>query len=176
MNISRRKFLSLAGSAAALGLAGKGAFEVIAKDQAHKTSVGSTHAGKRWAMVIDLKKFNENSGMINKCIEACHLSHNVPKIDNPKTEIKWMWTEPYKHAFVEQENFNLPWKTQQMPVLLMCNHCDSPPCTNVCPTKATWKREDGVVMMDWHRCIGCRYCMAACPYGSRSFKIGRAHV
>jgi molybdopterin-containing oxidoreductase family iron-sulfur binding subunit len=39
----------------------------------------------------------------------------------------------------------------------------------VCPTQATWKREDGIVAMDWHRCIGCRYCMAACPYGSRSF-------
>jgi len=52
---------------------------------------------------------------------------------------------------------------------LFCNHCDNPPCTKVCPTQATWKREDGIVMMDWHRCIGCRYCMAACPYGSRSF-------
>jgi len=41
----------------------------------------------------------------------------------------------------------------------------------VCPTAATWKREDGIVMMDWHRCIGCRYCMAACPYGSRSFNF-----
>ncbi len=39
----------------------------------------------------------------------------------------------------------------------------------VCPTQATWKRDDGIVMMDWHRCIGCRYCIAACPYGSRSF-------
>ncbi|MBE3132487.1 MAG: 4Fe-4S dicluster domain-containing protein, partial [Acidobacteria bacterium] len=48
-------------------------------------------------------------------------------------------------------------------------HCDRPPCVRVCPVRATWRRDDGVVMMDWHRCIGCRYCVAACPYGSRSF-------
>jgi molybdopterin-containing oxidoreductase family iron-sulfur binding subunit len=53
----------------------------------------------------------------------------------------------------------------------MCNHCERPSCVRVCPTQATWKRKDGIVMMDQHRCIGCRYCMAACPYGSRSFNF-----
>jgi formate dehydrogenase iron-sulfur subunit len=56
------------------------------------------------------------------------------------------------------------------PVLVFCNHCDDPPCTRVCPTQATWKRPDGIVMMDWHRCIGCRYCMVACPFGIPKFE------
>ena len=59
----------------------------------------------------------------------------------------------------------------ERPFPLLCNHCQNPPCVRVCPTKATFQRPDGIVAMDYHRCIGCRYCMAGCPYGSRSFNF-----
>jgi molybdopterin-containing oxidoreductase family iron-sulfur binding subunit len=51
----------------------------------------------------------------------------------------------------------------------MCQHCEFPPCVDVCPTGASFKRADGIVMVDRHICIGCRYCMMACPYKARSF-------
>jgi molybdopterin-containing oxidoreductase family iron-sulfur binding subunit len=58
---------------------------------------------------------------------------------------------------------------KDMPFMVLCNHCTNPACVRVCPTKATYKLPDGITMQDMHRCIGCRFCMAACPYGARSF-------
>lgn len=122
-------------------------------------------------MVIDLRKFATDDELIQRCIDACHDSHNVPHFPNdPKNEVKWLWTEDFETAFHEQEFHYIREDLKGKQTLLLCNHCDNPPCTRVCPTQATWKREeDGLVMMDWHRCIGCRYCIVACPYGSRSF-------
>jgi molybdopterin-containing oxidoreductase family iron-sulfur binding subunit len=104
-------------------------------------------------------------------VAACHRVHNVPDIGNKKEEIKWIWNVSYDQAFGEKENQFVRETLRERPVLLLCNHCDNPPCVRVCPTQATFKREDGIVMMDYHRCIGCRYCMAACPFGSRSFNF-----
>ncbi len=120
----------------------------------------------RWGIAIDTAKCLKQPNC-TKCIAACHQAHNVPAIPDPRREVRWIWKEPFDRAFPGQEDAYSPLRAA--PVMVFCNHCDNPPCARVCPTQATWKREDGIVMMDWHRCIGCRYCMAACPYGSRSF-------
>ena len=84
-------------------------------------------------------------------------------------QIKWIWTEHFHNAFPGEEQPHMSEKVEHMNFLVLCNHCDNPPCVRVCPTKATFQREDGIVMMDMHRCIGCRFCMAGCPFGARSF-------
>jgi molybdopterin-containing oxidoreductase family iron-sulfur binding subunit len=122
-------------------------------------------------MVVDTKKCLEKvkKDGCKDCILACHVAHNVPDFGNPKDEIKWIWQEPYEHAFPSLHHPFTEENLEGAPLLVLCNHCDNPPCVRVCPTKATFKRSDGLVLMDFHRCIGCRFCMAACPYGSRSF-------
>lgn len=120
----------------------------------------------RWAMAIDVAKCLKDANC-TKCIEACNLAHNVPAIPQRGREVRWIWKDSFDHAFPGQEDQYSALRAA--PAMVLCNHCDNPPCVRVCPTQATWKRPDGIVAMDWHRCIGCRYCMAACPYGARSF-------
>lgn len=168
MAVERRTFLKATGLAALLGiLRGQSTGAQVRNEPRFLPEAGALEA-KRWAMVVDLRKCRCEEGCTD-CIEACHHTHNVPDLHNPRHEIKWIWTERYEEAFPSQENKYLKEGLKHNPVLVFCNHCDNPPCVRVCPTKATWSREDGIVMMDWHRCIGCRYCIAGCPYGSRSF-------
>jgi Fe-S-cluster-containing dehydrogenase component len=172
MSISRREFLKIASASALVGFGGISAFEILDPKQFEASEVmpnPGALVAKRWAMVVDISKFKTEEDY-KRCIEACHRIHNVPDIGNKKEEIKWIWTETFEHAFPGQESEFLSEKIKDLPFFVLCNHCDNPPCVRVCPTKATFKREsDGIVMMDMHRCIGCRFCMAACPYGARSF-------
>jgi Fe-S-cluster-containing dehydrogenase component len=169
MDGSRRNFLKLAG----LSVLGLGAAPVLASASkaAAQTFEDGPQAlkGTHWAMVVDVSKCQDDC---QDCINACHQGHNVPTLppDKKKEEVKWIWHEKIENAFPDQALDYLPETIKGKPFEVLCNHCDNPPCCRVCPTKATFKRkEDGIVLMDFHRCIGCRFCMAACPYGSRSF-------
>jgi len=167
----RRAFLKVCGLAA-LGLGLKPAVDVFAREEnglllpQAKTSTGKAAlTAKKWAMVVDTTKCDG----CNACQVACHAAHNVPHFEEEKIEVKWIWTEKGERIFFEQTAEAGAAKLRQLPLPVLCNQCDNPPCVKVCPTQATFKREDGIVMMDSHRCIGCRYCMVACPYGARSF-------
>ena len=105
--------------------------------------------GRRWVMVIDLAACDG----CGKCTDVCAKSHFIPG----------------DREFIRL--FNMQESTDTAPYWFPrpCFHCDNPPCTRVCPVGATFKRQDGIVLIDNERCIGCRFCMAACPYSARSF-------
>ncbi len=104
-------------------------------------------AGKRWVMVIDLSKCQN----ARKCMAACQGAHHL------RPEQSHMMT------LTMQESVHMPPFYMPKP----CQHCDNPPCVAVCPVDATYKRPDGIVLIDNERCIGCRFCIAACPYSAR---------
>ncbi len=121
-----------------------------------KQEVRKGIAGKKFIMVIDLAR----CANARKCVEGCQKMHHKP----PPTE--WIKVKKMQDA----EKTAPYWMPQP------CFHCDNPPCTKVCPVDATFKREDGIVLVDNDRCIGCRFCMAACPYSARSFNWGEPKV
>lgn len=108
--------------------------------------------GKRFVMVIDLAKCDG----CGACTTACQAMHFTP----PDRE----WIKVFKMK--DSEETAPYWFPKP------CFQCDNPPCTKVCPVDATFKREDGIVLIDNERCIGCRFCMAACPYSTRFFNWG----
>jgi molybdopterin-containing oxidoreductase family iron-sulfur binding subunit len=177
-NRSRRKFLRTFGFALA-GLAGlpvlpgasPSALPAAASgNAAQNTAVPGGHAGGlkagRWGMVIFTRKIAGVSER-HKIIQACHEAHNVPDIPG-RHAIKWIRNEGFARSFAVRQ---APEELLNRRFLLLCNHCSNPPCVRVCPTRAGFKREDGLVLVDYGLCIGCRLCMSACPYGALSFNF-----
>ena len=106
-------------------------------------------AGKKFVMVVDLA----NCKSARSCVAACQKWHYRPK------EQEWLTVKLLK----DSDKGAPYWFPKQ------CFHCDNPPCVKVCPVDATFKRQDGLVLIDNDRCIGCKFCMAACPYSTRVF-------
>ncbi len=115
----------------------------------------------RWGMVIDLDK----CFACQSCTLACRMENNTPVAgpDQASRDRAILWNEVL--PFVEGEYPGVKVTLIPRP----CQHCDNPPCTKVCPVKATYKDEEGIVQVDYDRCIGCRFCTVACPYQVRYF-------
>ena len=110
----------------------------------------------KWAMNIDVDKCTKGC---TACVEACIEENGLYGMDRPETDSQWIRKLTLKDIKTE--------KIVELPML--CQHCENPPCCDVCPTGASFRREDGIVMANQHTCIGCRYCMMACPFKARSF-------
>ena len=115
----------------------------------------------RWGMVIDLDKCVG----CQSCSVACKVENNVPH-GSPQEHTKR--TALFWHKVITISHGKYPAVSIDF-IPMPCMHCDNAPCTTVCPAKATYRRDDGIVVQDFRRCIGCKYCIVACPYGVRNF-------
>ena len=120
-----------------------------------------------WAMVMDLRKCIG----CQACVIACKSENNVP-LTVFRTVVQVMETGHMvsdKDGIVVTDEGNFTPDTKRFNLPRMCNHCDHPSCVTVCPVKATYKRQDGIVLIDYNVCIGCGTCLQACPYDMRFF-------
>lgn len=150
--MTRRDILRSGAAVASLTLAPGVTLMAFGGSQAE----AAADAGKRWGLLIDVNKCSPDC---NDCVTACSTENGWKDAGKPSTDAQWIRKVTMKNTSTGRET--------SMPV--MCQHCEKPPCVDVCPTGASFKREDGIVLVDKHTCIGCRYCMMACPFSARSF-------
>lgn len=115
----------------------------------------------RWGMVIDLNKCTG----CGACVAACRSENNVANVGPEQSQLgrATFWMDLLEIVTGEYPDVHVQYIPRP------CFHCDNPPCTKVCPVRATYKNDEGLVAQIYHRCIGCRYCMVACPYTVKSF-------
>lgn len=150
---ARRRFIGGIAAAAGVALAPGVFLHQVAAARAPDQPVSDA---VRWGLLIDTRRCATGC---DACVSACNNEHGIQSFDRPATDAQWL----RKVTLKDQDSgrvVNLP---------MMCQHCEHPPCVDVCPTGASFKRDDGIVLVDKHICIGCRYCMMACPFQARSF-------
>lgn len=150
----RRSFLTQGAAVAGALTLGPGVF--LSSIARAKPDAEAASSEVRWGLLIDSNKCADNC---DKCVTACNDEHNLTGFGRPETDAQWIRTVTVRDKKTGHSS-HLP---------MMCQHCAEPPCVDVCPTGASFKRADGIVLVDKHICIGCRYCMMACPYKARSF-------
>jgi Fe-S-cluster-containing dehydrogenase component len=154
--LTRRDFLALGATALGSALAARfitsgplSPFSQLSERQITGESPNNPSSGPyHWGMVIDLDKCIG----CQYCARACAATNDVP------SNQLWNLVAPDRTSNGQTFFFTRP-----------CLHCQEAPCVEVCPVRATYRRDDGLIVMDYDRCIGCRYCMVACPYGARVF-------
>ena len=152
---SKRGFIT---KTAAIGVVATVAPGVVLYGRANaneKTAAASSDV--RCGMLVDTNQLTDED--IDAAVNACHSAHAITSNGRPKSDSQWIRKVHVKNISTQHVT-SLP---------IMCQHCETPPCQDVCPTGASFKRKDGIVLVDKHICIGCRYCMMACPYKARSF-------
>ncbi|MFW9996627.1 MAG: 4Fe-4S dicluster domain-containing protein [Candidatus Odinarchaeota archaeon] len=176
MPTSRRKFLKLCAAAGAVTVtAAVAANFAINRSAAGKESSDAEEEEEipqRWGMMIDLDKCDgcadrRSRGQITACLEGCATDHRIPKKflpDGTKADEPQPWIELFEK---EDNPLTGPYFLPRP-----CMQCAAAPCVHVCPTRASFKDRGGLTHIDHRICIGCRMCMAACPYNARSFNWG----
>lgn len=163
-NLARRHFMTKLPVAAATATVAPGVVLQSTSANAEPRSEAVT-SKVRWGMLVDANKCAEDC---SACVDACNKEngldiHSMPEDANAEN---WEQQRPRWMRTVKLKDIQTG-HVSKLP--MMCQHCEHPPCQDVCPTGASFRRADGVVLVDRHTCIGCRYCMMACPYKARSF-------
>ena len=203
VTLSRRDFLTAAGLAAAGVLAGcspeareaffqKHFIELSPKELEQRLAGLQTDYGKRFGQEVRVSARPALPGVVygyaldlsrcigcRRCVYACVKENNQSR--NP--QIQWIRVlEMEKEKGIDFEAANPYYDPDQVPdpehfyLPVACQQCRHPQCTRVCPVGATWQEPDGIVVVDYDWCIGCRCCMAACPYGARHFNWGEPEI
>lgn len=154
-NMTRRNLLKLAGmlgAGAAAGWAGLSGFARVEAETTPAAQPSGDLSAHQWFYMIDLRRCDG----CEKCTKACQEMHYLPE--------QQTWIKVYKMTNpADGHDYFMP---------RVCMQCENAPCVRVCPVKASYKSPDGITLVDQNKCIGCRMCMAACPYEARYFNWG----